>query len=127
MEPDTKKEVAGSPHWHCLDHDIDECKGDYLVQHVISLFSRRYALDILRLLLMKGTLRFNQILKYVGGSPKTIADRLEDLVEAKMLTREAFPEIPPRVEYTLTENGRGLEEVFEAISVWVGKWGYNAR
>lgn len=93
------------------------------MQHVITLFSRRYAMDILRLLLMEGTLRFNQILNQIGGSPKTITDRLEDLVGASLVTREAFPEIPPRVEYSLTDQGRGLEQVFEAISAWVGRWG----
>lgn len=71
---------------------------------------------------MKGTQRFNHVLKEIGGSPRTISDRLEDLVKAGIVRREAFAEIPPRVEYSLTRRGKDLEAVFERISAWAVKW-----
>lgn len=120
MEPNTRQ--GDTNRWHCLSQDNSLCKASCKVQQLLSLFSHRYTMDILRLLLMKGTLRFNSILNEIGGSPKTIVDRLEELVEAKLIKREAFPEIPPRVEYSLTESGQDLERVFAEISVWVGRW-----
>jgi DNA-binding HxlR family transcriptional regulator len=48
-------------------------------------------------------------------SPKTLSQRLKMLESAEIISRQAYPEIPPRVEYTLTEKGRALSEVLEAM------------
>jgi DNA-binding HxlR family transcriptional regulator len=49
---------------------------------------------------------------------KTLTDRLRELEQAGFLVREQFPEIPPRVEYELTERGRTLGSVFDAMAAW---------
>ena len=54
--------------------------------------------------------------------PKTLTDRLRELEKFNLITRTVFNEIPPRVEYSLTEPGRDLEDIFERISNWVKNW-----
>ena len=69
--------------------------------------------------LMSGSKRFGQLQESLGHvSPKTLSQRLKTLEHADLLTREAFAEIPPRVEYTLTEKGRALSDIVEAMSAF---------
>lgn len=66
--------------------------------------------------LMSGSKRFNQLQDSLGHvSPKTLSQRLKMLEAAEILTRQAFAEIPPRVEYSLTEKGHALVKVIEAM------------
>ena len=67
--------------------------------------------------LMSGPKRFGQLQESLGRvSPKTLSQRLKTLEYADILTREAFAEIPPRVEYSLTEKGRALSDIIHAMS-----------
>jgi len=64
-------------------------------------------------LLIEGTMRFSDLLKSMDGiSPKTLSLRLKVLEDQGILERKVFPEVPPRVEYTLTEKGKSLEGIF---------------
>ena len=72
-------------------------------------------------------MRFNELAKEVAGSPKTLTERLNELVELQIIHREAFAEIPPRVEYSLTAQGRDLKPVMEAIRIWVEKWWLDSK
>lgn len=66
--------------------------------------------------LMSGARRFGQLQDSLGSvSPKTRSHRLKMLEQADLLTRRAYVEIPPRVEYALTEKGRALCQVIEAM------------
>ncbi len=66
--------------------------------------------------LMSGPRRFGELLEVMGNvSPKTVSQRLKMLEEKKFVDREAFAEIPPRVEYRLTEKGLALADTMEAI------------
>jgi DNA-binding HxlR family transcriptional regulator len=66
--------------------------------------------------LLSGQKRFGEILEAMGSvSPKTISQRLKMLEEQGFVERHAFAEIPPRVEYHLTEKGRALGDIIEAI------------
>jgi DNA-binding HxlR family transcriptional regulator len=66
--------------------------------------------------LMTGTRRFGEVLEAVGSvSPKTVSQRLKMLEELGFVDRQAFLEIPPRVEYSLTEKGRALVDIMDAI------------
>lgn len=66
--------------------------------------------------LLRGTHRFGELRTAMGEvSPKTIAQRLRQLEELGFVAREAFAEIPPRVEYHLTEKGRALADIMTAI------------
>jgi DNA-binding HxlR family transcriptional regulator len=66
--------------------------------------------------LLSGAKRFGELQNSLGKvSPKTLSDRLKRLESADLISRQAYPEIPPRVEYQLTEKGRALSEVVEAM------------
>jgi DNA-binding HxlR family transcriptional regulator len=66
--------------------------------------------------LLTGTKRFGELLQVLGNaSPKTLSQRLKMLEEMGFVQRQAFLEIPPRVEYRLTEKGLALVDIMEAI------------
>ena len=66
--------------------------------------------------LLSGTKRFGELLQAMGNiSPKTLSQRLKMLEEMGFVQRQAFLEIPPRVEYCLTEKGLALVDIMEAI------------
>jgi DNA-binding HxlR family transcriptional regulator len=66
--------------------------------------------------LLSGTRRFGELLEVMGNvSPKTLSQRLKMLEEMGFVQRQAFPEIPPRVEYRLTDKGLALIDIMEAI------------
>jgi DNA-binding HxlR family transcriptional regulator len=66
--------------------------------------------------LMRGSRRFGELLDALGNvSPKTVSQRLKMLEEVKLVDRQAYAEIPPRVEYTLTEKGFALVHIIEAM------------
>ncbi len=57
-----------------------------------------------------------------GINSKTITKHLRDLEKESIITRTVFPEVPPRVEYTLTEPGRGILPIIDAMLIWGGKF-----
>ena len=68
------------------------------------------------LTLLTGTKRFGELLEAMGNvSPKTVSNRLKMLEEIGFVQRQAYAEIPPRVEYRLTEKGFALVDIMEAI------------
>lgn len=69
--------------------------------------------------LKDGTMRFSELQKRMGDvNSKTITKHLRDLEKNRIVTRKVYPEVPPRVEYTLTEQGLSFLPVFEAIRKW---------
>jgi DNA-binding HxlR family transcriptional regulator len=77
--------------------------------------------------LMAGPKRHGELLRSLPGiSPKTLTDRLRELEGEGVLTRRVFAEVPPRVEYELTERGRSLNAVYEAMIAWATADGANA-
>ena len=83
------------------------------IAKTLDIIGTKWTFLILRDLLIEGTLRFGDLLKSMDGiSPKTLSLRLRELEDHGLLIRKVYPEVPPRVEYTLTEQGRRLESVF---------------
>ena len=67
--------------------------------------------------------RFCEIERALPGiSPRTLSQRLETLVEQKIITKKSFAEVPPRVEYTLTQKGRDFIPVLKQMAAWGGKY-----
>lgn len=62
--------------------------------------------------------RFVDVQNRLGLSPNTLTERLKELVEAGLLTRTAYNEIPPRVDYEATQKARDLENVFVFLMEW---------
>src|SRR4030067_76125 len=72
--------------------------------------------------LAEGKQRFGELEKLLGVNPRTLSNRLSKLEAAGVLHREGYAEIPPRVEYSLTEKGRGLIPIIEAMSAYAEHW-----
>ena len=69
--------------------------------------------------LMEGTRRFGQLKKSVGNvSQKVLTAQLRSMEQDELLTRKVYAEVPPRVEYTLTERGRSLKPILDAMRHW---------
>lgn len=89
------------------------------VETTLTLISDKWKVLILRDLLT-GTKRFGALKKSVGGvSQKVLTAQLRQMEDSGLLTRRVYPEVPPRVEYTLTELGLSLRPILEAM----GRWG----
>ena len=88
------------------------------VETTLMLISDRWKVLIIRDLL-GGTKRFGQIKKSVGNiSQKVLTANLRSMEESGLLIRKVYPEVPPRVEYTLTETGYSLKPSLDAMVAW---------
>ena len=93
------------------------------VETTLTLISDKWKVLILRDLL-SGTKRFSELKRSIGGvSQKVLTAQLRQMEESGLLTRTVYPEVPPRVEYTLTELGQSLRPVLDAL--W--NWGNNYK
>lgn len=73
--------------------------------------------------LAAGEKRFSQLERSLTGiSPKTLSERLKKLEEAKVLVRRCYPEVPPRVEYSLTSKGTALMPVIDTMRAFGNTW-----
>lgn len=92
------------------------------IQGVIDVISKKWALLIVAVVGSYGRLRYNGILQELKGiSPKSLADTLKELEKLGLLRREAFNEIPPRVDYSLTEDGLKLREAIIPVLRWAAE------
>lgn len=88
------------------------------VETTLALISDRWKVLIIRDLL-DGTKRFGELKKSIGNiSQKVLTANLRSMEDAGLLTRKVYAEVPPRVEYTLTETGYSLQPVLDAMREW---------
>lgn len=88
------------------------------VETTLMLISDRWKVLIIRDLL-EGTRRFGELKKSLGSiSQKVLTANLRSMEDAGLLTRKVYAEVPPRVEYTLTETGYSLKPVLDAMVAW---------
>ncbi|MFN8668241.1 MAG: helix-turn-helix domain-containing protein [Gemmatimonadaceae bacterium] len=89
----------------------------------VELIGKRWTGAILRILL-GGRTRFNAIAAAIPDmSDRMLAERLRELEHEGLIERIVVPETPVRVEYELTDKGRGLDEAFCALARWAEKFG----
>ena len=81
------------------------------------LLSGKWAILILQKL-SEGPQRFNQLQKQIDITQATLANQLKSLEAEGLIHREVFPEVPTRVEYSLTEIGEQFRPVLESIEAW---------
>ena len=95
------------------------------VETTLMLIGDKWKVLILRDL-MDGTKRFGELKKSIGTvSQKVLTAQLRDMEEKGLLTRKVYAEVPPRVEYTLTETGYSLKPILD--SMWAWGLGYKAK
>ena len=88
------------------------------VATTVALIGSKWKLLIMRNLLSRPW-RFNELKKDLEGiSQKVLTDSLRSMEADGLLTRTVYPEVPPRVEYTLTELGYSLRPILEAMRIW---------
>ena len=88
------------------------------VETTLTLIGDKWKVLILRDL-MDGTKRFGELKKSIGTvSQKVLTAQLRDMEEKGLLTRKVYAEVPPRVEYTLTETGYSLKPILDSMWAW---------
>ncbi|MBI2850324.1 MAG: helix-turn-helix transcriptional regulator [Chloroflexi bacterium] len=102
-----------------LSIDADTREGQCCpVEKTLEVLSSKWTILILRDLLT-GTKRFGQLRQSLNGvSPRTLSQRLKELEAQGIVRRVIYPEVPPRVEYSLTEKGKSLSPILEQMRDW---------
>jgi len=99
-------------------HDICLCP----LQGIIDIISKKWSLLIVATIGNHKKLRYSELREKLSGiSPKTLADRLKELEREGLIKREAFAEIPPRVEYSLTSRGEELRKAMMPLMKWASQ------
>lgn len=87
--------------------------------YTMSLIQGKYKMYILYTLMEYGVVRFNEMKKYIGTiSYKTLSATLKELEADGLVHREEYPQIPPKVEYSLTEKGKSLIPILDQMCTW---------
>lgn len=95
--------------------ELPECP----VATTVQLIGNKWKLLILRNLMYDSKQRFKDFIKTIPAiSKKVLTDNLRSLEEDKLVEREVFAEVPPRVEYSLSPLGQSLKPILDAMYVW---------
>lgn len=93
---------------------IPECP----VEMTLQLIGDKWKVLIIRDLL-PGTRRFSELMRSVNGiTQKVLTSHLRAMEQDGLITRKVYPEVPPKVEYTLTETGYSLRPILESMDAW---------
>ena len=97
------------------DADLEQTGFHY----TMSLIQGKYKMFILYTLMDFGVVRFNEMKRYIRGiSFKTLSATLKELEADGLVHREEYPQIPPKVEYSLSERGKSLMTVLDQLCIW---------
>ena len=100
----------------CIEN---ECIGTTGFSYTLSLINGKYKMTILYTLMEFGVVRFNEIKRYIENiSYKTLSATLKELEKDQLIHREEYPQIPPKVEYSLTERGKSLIPILDGMCEW---------
>jgi DNA-binding HxlR family transcriptional regulator len=95
---------------------------DCPIERSVRVLDGKWTMLILRELFM-GTRRFGELRDSLPGvSPKTLTERLRTMEAQGIVHRQVYPEIPPRVEYSLTPLGETFQPVIDALREWGTQW-----
>ncbi len=87
--------------------------------YTLSLISGKHKMVILYCLMEFEVVRFNELKRYLKHiSDKTLSANLKELEHDRLIVRTEYPQIPPKVEYRLSDRGKSLMEVLDALCVW---------
>lgn len=125
----THHQVRYDPNGTCLrGHSMERCCIDDAsleetgFMYTMSLIQGKYKMFILYALAEYGVVRFNELKRYIKTiSYKTLSATLKELEADGLVHREEYPQIPPKVEYSLTERGRSLMPILDSMCDWGDK------
>ena len=96
--------------------------GETGFSYTLSLIKGKYKMTILYTLMSFGVVRFNEMKKYIGEiSYKPLSSTLKELEADKLVNRKEYPQVPPKVEYSLTERGKSLIPILDMMCEWGDK------
>jgi DNA-binding HxlR family transcriptional regulator len=105
-----------------MKNNEKNCENDHSgcpIRHILDRFGDKWSILIISLLGHKGKMRFNELNQEIGDiSQKMLTVTLRSLEADGLLTRKLFPEIPPRVEYEITDLGRSLLPHIASLAQW---------
>ena len=103
----------------CISNENLETTG---FSYTLSLINGKYKMTILYTLMEFKVVRFNEMKKYIGGiSYKTLSATLKELEADQLINRKEYPQIPPKVEYSLTKRGESLIPILDGMCEWGDK------
>ena len=87
--------------------------------YTMSLISGKHKMVILYCLMEFEPVRFNEMKRYLGTiTDKTLSSNLKELEADRLIVRKEYPQIPPKVEYSLSERGKSLMKVLDQLCIW---------
>ena len=100
----------------CIANECLETTG---FSYTLSLINGKYKMTVLYTLMEFGVVRFNEMKKYISEiSYKTLSSTLKELEADQLVNRKEYPQIPPKVEYSLTERGKSLIPILDGMCEW---------
>ena len=104
----------------CMEKYIKNANfADTGFSYTMSLISGKHIMVILYCLMEYQPVRFNEMKRYLGKiTDKTLSSNLKELEEDQLIVRKEYPQIPPKVEYSLTERGESLMNVLDQLCIW---------
>jgi DNA-binding HxlR family transcriptional regulator len=103
---------------------VEQYDGEHVIcayTDLLEVLGKPHTLKIIYVLTTASPWRFTQIQKILHIQPKTLTARLHELVEFGLATRKSYNEIPPRVDYELTQKGRDVTKIFDVLGHWSEK------
>lgn len=87
--------------------------------YTMSLIEGKYKMTILYCLMAYAPVRYNELKRYLKNvSDKTLSQKLKELCADGLIEKVIYPQIPPKVEYSLTKRGESLMEVLDQMCIW---------
>lgn len=103
------------PTLNCENNPNSDCA----VEAALAILGGKWKLKIYKAIRFNDVMRFSELRQSIGDiSDKTLTAQLREMEQDNLLTRIVYPEVPPRVEYQLTDLGKSLESVFSALDAW---------
>ena len=105
--------------WKVVKLPEEKCTCFCPLEGIIDVISKKWTLLIINAIGNYGKLRFSNLMRELGNiSPKTLSDTLRELLKEGIIKRDSFAEIPPRVEYSLTQDGVELRKAIIPLLTW---------
>ena len=104
----------------CMEKYIKSANfADTGFSYTMSLISGKHKMVILYCLMEYEPVRFNEMKRYLGTiTDKTLSSNLKELEADRLIVRKEYPQIPPKVEYSLSERGKSLMMVLDQLCIW---------
>jgi len=118
---DTNKKVSMNPRKENSTNHINELywKDHCGIAYTLATIGSRWKINILSYLLNEDKLRYGELRKrLVGISERMLIAKLKELEQDRLISRTVYQQVPPKVEYQLTELGRSLEQILTLMDKW---------